>query len=380
MRAINSGNTYHIYDNSVKLYNGLPAQIYGINFNPMTGFSLYQHEDIEIGEKIYGVHESKVLKVISSFKSFARSLGVILSGDKGIGKSLFAKILCKKAVAEGYPVVICDTCYPGIGQFIDSIDQECVILFDEFDKTFKKSNDDDKFDAQAAMLSLFDGVSMNKKLFCVTCNDIGKLNDFLVNRPGRFHYHFRFEYPNQQEIETYMRDHLSEDRYGEIDKVVNFARKVDLNYDCLRAISYELMHCDTFEEAIADLNIIKPNAGQRCKLYVIFADGSSFCETHYFDTFSDEKEEIYIGDNSPAESEYMTLEFVPSEAVYSEQHGGFYLPANRMTVKNNDCIHESESWVMRHHAEYVNAHLAKDVVGIVFKPSFNRKAIHYFRA
>lgn len=37
MRAINSGNEYHIYDNSVKLYNGLPPQIYGINFNPHAG-------------------------------------------------------------------------------------------------------------------------------------------------------------------------------------------------------------------------------------------------------------------------------------------------------------------------------------------------------
>jgi len=379
MRAINSGNTYHIYDNSVKLYNGLPAQVYGISFSPMSGFSLYQHADIEIGEKVYGVHEAKVNKVLSGFKTFARSLGVILSGDKGIGKSLFAKMLCKKAVDEGYPVVICDACYPGIASFIDSIDQEVVVLFDEFDKTFKKSKDSDKPDAQAAMLSLFDGVSMNKKLFCVTCNNLYELNEFLVNRPGRFHYHFRFEYPSKEEIEVYMHDHLPPQKYGEIEKVINFARKVDLNYDCLRAIAYELAHCDTFEEAVSDLNVLKPNNGQSCKIYVLFADGSRFNETFNVDTFSDDKEEFDVGDNSEAHDDYLTIELTPSEAVYSEQHGGFYLPADRIKVTEQSNVSDEESWVMRNYAEFVRAHRAKDVIGVVLKPVFNRKSIHYFK-
>lgn len=378
MRAINSGNTYHIYDNSVKLYNGLPAQIYGINFNPMTGFSLYQHADIEIGEKVYGVHEAKVSKVMQGFKSFARSLGVILSGDKGIGKSLFAKMLCKKAVEEGYPVVICDACYPGIAQFIDSIDQEVVVLFDEFDKTFKKGNGKDEADMQAHMLSLFDGVSMNKKLFCVTCNDLHQLNGFLVNRPGRFHYHFRFEYPSKEEIEVYMSDHLPSDKHDQIEKVVNFARKVDLNYDCLRAIAYELASCATFEEAVSDLNILKPTNGQQCRLYVFFDDNSRFSEYRSIDTFSDDKEEFDVGDTSEANDDYLTIEFTPSEAVYSAELGGFYLPANRIKVTEDSNVKDEESWIMRNHAEYVRTHGAKNVTGVMIKPTFNRKSIHYF--
>lgn len=379
MRAINNGNAYHIYDNSVKLYNGLPAQIYGINFHPMQGFSLFQRADIFIAEKIYGVHNDKVNKVLSSFKTFGRSLGVILSGDKGIGKSLFAKMLCQKAVEEGYPVIVCDTCYPGIAQFIDSIDQEVVVLFDEFDKTFKKSKNDDAPDAQANMLSLFDGVSMNKKLFCVTCNELHQLNTFLVNRPGRFHYHFRFDYPNNEEIEVYMQDHIPENKYNQIEKVVNFSRKVNLNYDCLRAIAYEITRCATFEEAISDLNIIKPDYGQKCKVYILFDDDSRYHEFFNIDTFSDETEEFDFGDGSEANDDYLTVKFAPSEATYSEVHGGFYLPVGRFEVTNSSVINDQDSWVMRNHGDYVNNHLAKNVVGILIKPSFDRKNIHYYR-
>lgn len=379
MRAVNSGNEYHIYDNSVQLHNGLPAQIYGIRFDPMQGFSLYRHSDIEVSEKVYGVHESKVAKVMRGFKSFQRSLGVILSGDKGIGKSLFAKMLCAKAVADGYPVIVCDACYPGIANFIDSIDQELVVLFDEFDKTFKSSNDSDKPDAQAAMLSLFDGVSMNKKLFCVTCNDLGKLNNFLVNRPGRFHYHFRFEYPTNEEIEIYMRDHLPQEKYGEIDKITDFARKVELNYDCLRAIAYELTLCDSFEDAVADLNILKPDRGQRCTFFLLFDDGTKMREEATCDLFDTEEDGIWFGDRSEADDDYIDVDFIPSDAQYSIEHGAYYLPVKSLTVSDTVDSMSEDKWPMRDHGDFIRAHRASNVVGMMIKPIFDRKAMHYFK-
>ena len=46
-----------------------------------------------VKEKVYGIHPKKADKVFKAFTKFERNLGVILSGDKGIGKSLFARIL-----------------------------------------------------------------------------------------------------------------------------------------------------------------------------------------------------------------------------------------------------------------------------------------------
>ena len=77
---------------------------------------------------------------------------------------------------------------------------------------------DNEGDPQSGLLSLFDGTSQGKKLFIITCNSLSKLNDYLVNRPGRFHYHFRFEYPSSEEIMEYLTDKLGSQYISEIQK------------------------------------------------------------------------------------------------------------------------------------------------------------------
>ena len=249
MKVVQSGSQYRIYSNDLKTYDQFPVGTYTIRFSDMAGFYLVPHDNLAVQEKIYGPHLKKAQKVMASFAEFKRSLGVILSGPKGMGKSFFARILANEVNKAGMPVIIVDTYYDGVSSFIESITQECAVLFDEFDKVFDS-------DDVNTMLSLFDGTGSGKKLYIVTCNQISKMNDYIVNRPGRFHYHFRFEYPSNNEIRTYMQDKLDPVYYGQINKVVEFANKVSLNYDCLRAIAFELNHGEDFADAIEDLNII----------------------------------------------------------------------------------------------------------------------------
>lgn len=258
MKAINTGNIYKIFDDSLKTFDQLPAQTYVVRFSKQEGFFLEKYVNIEISEeKIYGVHINKLNKVLRSFSQFTRSMGVILSGDKGIGKSLFAKLLSLAAINGGIPVIVVDTYIPGIASYIESIDQEVLVLFDEFDKTFGEVRAaDGEASPQATLLSLFDGISGGKKLYVVTCNELRKLNEYLINRPGRFHYHLRFDYPSADEIREYMMDKIPEECYGEIDEVIKFSTRVNLNYDCLRAIAFEIASGETFKSAIQDLNIM----------------------------------------------------------------------------------------------------------------------------
>ena len=132
MKVVNTGNTYRIYNNSLKTFDQLPAQAYTVCFHPQQGFWLEKFSDLEVNEKIYGVHMTKVEKVFNSFKSFSRNLGIILSGDKGIGKSLFAKLLCIKSIENNYPLIIVNNHIPGIADFLNEIEQEVVVLFDDF--------------------------------------------------------------------------------------------------------------------------------------------------------------------------------------------------------------------------------------------------------
>lgn len=270
MRVVESGRKYKFYNNAITTYEQLPAKTYRVAFNDQEGFSLVETHDLEMTEtKVYGQHLEKVDKVLNALDKVKRNLGVILSGDKGIGKSLFSKMLGIKAKENEVPVILVDEYIPGIANFLDDIEQTVMVLFDEYDKTF----DENKYNCQAEMLSLFDGMSAGKKLFVITCNKIDELSSFLLNRPGRFHYHFRFAYPTVDEIQAYMEDKLEEQYYGEIENVIAFSLRMKLNYDCLRAIAFELNTGSSFKEAIEDLNILRMYSTEYIDIVVEFENG-----------------------------------------------------------------------------------------------------------
>lgn len=298
MHIVESGKRYRIFNNAITTYDQLPPKTYRVDYDPDTRtFSLLEAHDFEISEtKIYGQHLDKVKKVLNSMDKMNRNLGVILSGDKGIGKSLFSKCLGLKARKKGIPVILVNEYHEGIANFLEEIEQTVMILFDEYDKTF----DEKKHNCQAEMLSLFDGVSAGKKLFVITCNEIQSLSQYLINRPGRFHYHFRFLYPTADEIRDYMEDKLDKQYYDEIENVIAFSVRMNLNYDCLRSIAFELNNGLKFQEAINDLNIIRISQYKNIKIIVEFENQATLSgkikEWQLYDnTITDMS--IYLPDN-----------------------------------------------------------------------------------
>ncbi len=293
MKIIQTGDVYYFHNDSVKTFDILPPKTFSVEYDEdRLCCYLMEHSDLEVSEKAYGVQEKKADKVMSTFLRFPRSLGVILSGDKGIGKTMFAKKLCMRSIAWGMPVILVERLYPQLVRFLESIDQECLVLFDEFDKTFgtsvKHRDDGEDSDEQGRLLSFFDGTSGGKKLFVVTCNELLRLNDCLINRPGRFHYHFTFAYPTEGEIEEYMCDHLEEQYRNEIPKIVAFSRRVPLNYDCLRAIAMEINCGADFKEAIEDLNILNAETVEY-DVTLYFENGRKlYCRRYRADLYDDE--------------------------------------------------------------------------------------------
>ena len=273
MNIVNSGNRYQVYGEDVMTYKALPVTYYNVDFHKMMGFYLTTRTDLAVTEpKIYGTLESKVSKTLRSYAQINRNFGVLLSGQKGIGKSLFVRMLAQHAIENNLPVLIVSEAIHGIADFIASIEQDCVIVFDEFEKTFAETDD---WNPQDEMLSLFDGIDGGHKLFVVTCNDVSKLSPYMINRPGRFHYHFTIGAPTQDEVREYLTDNVSSEYASSIDDLVNLAGTIDMPYDYLRAIAFELNQGYPLKEVMSDLNITRANK-LRFDLKAITLDGTIY--------------------------------------------------------------------------------------------------------
>ncbi len=342
MKAIKIGSKIEIYKDTVLTYNELPARSYIVRFEKMTGFYLDEYADIQVKEdKIYGEQVCKVQKVLQTYGKFNRNLGVILSGSKGIGKSMFARLLSVEAIKDNIPVIVVDQYIPGIASYLETIDQSVMVLFDEFDKTFGDIKPSDgEPDPQAALLGLFDGITQGRKLFVITCNDIRKLNDFFINRPGRFHYHFRFGYPSADEIRTYLYDKLAAEYYHEIEQIVTFSRKVDLNYDCLRAIAFEVNSGESFCSAIEDLNIINLSQ-ERYNFTVFFENGAPmYARNRNMDFFNDE--EISVCFSEDDYNEILIVNFWIEDSVYDMRNDCMSIAARKLRVTYDEDYEEEQ--------------------------------------
>ena len=289
MNVIKADSRFKIYNEDLETYKYLPTRTYNVSFNPMEGFSLVSRPDLEVKErKIYGNSPAKIEKILKSYVASTRNFGVMLSGEKGVGKSLFVRLLSRRLIQQGLPVIIVTNAIPGIASFIGSIEQDCAVIFDEFEKTFSDENNE-----QDQLLSLFDGMDGGHKLFVVTFNDIGKVSEFMLNRPGRFHYHLTVGAPSSEEVAEYMKDNLKPEYHGYIREVVNLALIGRMPYDYLRAIAFELNQGYTLKEAMADLNITRD--ANRFDVEVLLSNGMIYrAYDEYMDVSDHDRDGFYV--------------------------------------------------------------------------------------
>lgn len=327
---IRTGTTLRVYDSAVETFPTLPLGTYTVEFSQLSGFSLRHVEDLNVGEQtIYGGRQSKVDKILRTWDATERSLGVMLSGDKGQGKSLFLRMLGAAALQHGLPVIRVTQNYPGLAEFIDSLG-ESLVVFDEFEKIFPNGDPEEgDVSAQTQFLSLFDGTSSVRRLYCVTVNKIHQVSDYLVNRPGRFHYHLRFDYPTVDDVRTYLTDKvpgISEER---LEAAAKFSQLALLNYDHLRAIAFEAAQNPDapFSELINDLNI-KSVDTPTYLVETTYSDGVVALDRKKINFFGGETEEmLWVGSGA----HQACIRFRTTDAVVN-QDGILTIPSKALRV------------------------------------------------
>jgi hypothetical protein len=279
---LKQGNTYIVSKKeNLDLHEKLPAGNYVIKKNEMTG-QLYLEgiEAFDIQGKIYGDTVQRAERILYSFMDRPSGTGVMLTGEKGSGKTLLAKMLSFKGYDQGIPTIVINQpwCGEQFNAFIQSIEQPVIVLFDEFEKVY--DNDD-----QESMLTLLDGVYPSKKLFILTCNDKWRVNTHMRNRPGRIFYSMEYKGLEADFIREYCQDNLKAKEH--IDRIVGIAGTFDqFNFDMLKALVEEMNRFnETPQEAMQYINA-KPEYGDEGRYKIkLLVNGEELAETEY-----DEKE------------------------------------------------------------------------------------------
>lgn len=223
---------------SEKIPSGIYSVVYDRNKN---SFFLTKQKDKFIMPSDIWMEprrEMELKYIKNSINKTSKNIGILFNGVKGTGKTLLAEMICNSIDC---PVIMVENTEESTNNemlkfLVNEIKQDCIFLFDEFEKKFKPEE-------QQFLLSIVDGVhnTEHKKIFLFTCNDLNVDENFL-GRLSRVAYILNFDYINDsEEIRKYLIHKLSELSDEQITFIVDFVMsKQNRTIDTLSYIVREI--------------------------------------------------------------------------------------------------------------------------------------------
>lgn len=263
---LKQGSTFKIIDNEDLTTSAhLPVGTYGIGQDQFGGYFLRPLEPLRMPNKLYGSTRTHAERILQTFQQRDSNTGILLSGEKGSGKTMLMRVLSNGLATAGMPTILIDEKHHGanFNKFIQGIDQPCLIGIDEFEKTYGAtsryaSDDTDSGSAsQNSLLTLLDGVFTGKKLFVFTCNSIDKVSKHMLNRPGRIFYHIRYRGLDENIVAEYAAERLKNTDH--LPSLMAVAGGIDsFNFDMLQAMVEEMNRYNEDAYAAQRLMNVRP--------------------------------------------------------------------------------------------------------------------------
>jgi len=222
-------------------YDLEPGKVYDLLIKTVWGERVTKFElngEMNLPPTVYQTKKDKLFidRVLKNFNSSDKNTtGVLLTGDKGTGKSVTAKVLAEKAKL---PIIVINSDLEEkyLEEFFKEFDTPVCILFDEVDKNFSTQK----------MLTFLDGMHKTaKKLVVMTANDEDGLSHFIKNRCSRIRYYRHYsmkddarEYAelicdsknidNKEEVVDFIVNNI---KYPSIDNISSFIDEVIFTKD-----------------------------------------------------------------------------------------------------------------------------------------------------
>lgn len=231
------------------------GKVYNLKYNRYEGMSFFEEDgSLNLPSKVYSTDEDKIfIKRVNTYfeKTDKLSTGVMLSGVKGTGKTVMAKVIAQNS---NLPVIVVDEDFPTgrINDFFRKFSTPVAVIFDEVDKHWDTEE----------LLGWLDGVQTNaKKLVLFTCNNENNISEYLQNRCSRVRYKRHFEAnDNARFLKEILKDKGIKDIEGTYNFIVNNFRLLSID-NILSFIDEKLMFPELSNTVIAqDMNIELKNS------------------------------------------------------------------------------------------------------------------------